>query len=77
MYIKGMVQVQGMTYRIVRRERGHYDVIRILDDACVGSFRTIPALQITGSAIDPKDMHGIARAAVQDGKTSWSGRLSV
>ena len=44
MHIKGMVQVAGTTYRIVRRERGHYDVVRILDDERVGSFRSIPHL---------------------------------
>jgi hypothetical protein len=74
MHIKGMVQVAGTTYRIVRRERGHYDVVRILDDERVGSFRSIPHLQVTGCTIDAEEMRDIARAAVQGGKTSWVGR---
>jgi len=74
MNIKGMVQVVGMTYRIVRRERGHYDAIRVSDDEHVGSFRSIPKLQITGSTIGAEEMHGIARAAVEGGKTTWIGR---
>jgi hypothetical protein len=69
-----MVQVAGTTYRIVRRERGHYDVIRILDDERVGSFRSIPALQLTSCEIDTEGMNDIARAAVQGGKTTWVGR---
>jgi len=76
MHIKGMVQVIGTTYRIVRCARGHYDAIRILDDERVGSFSSIPTLQITQCAIDAEEMQGIARAAVEGGKTTWIGRPS-
>ena len=37
MQVKGMVQVAGVTYRIVRIERGVYDVVRILDDQRPGA----------------------------------------
>jgi hypothetical protein len=76
MHVKGMVQVAGVTYRIVRIERGTYDAVRILDDQRVGQFRTIPRIEIT-SAVTPDDtMAEIAKAAVKWGKTSWVGRLS-
>lgn len=77
MHVKGMVQVVGVTYRIVRVERGVYDVVRILDDQRVGQFRTIPRVEVTAS-LSPDDttMTEIAKAAVKWGKTSWVGRLS-
>jgi hypothetical protein len=70
-----MVQVGGTTYRIVRVEHGHYNVVRILDDVCVGAFRCAPRVQITASSIDETVLRTIARAAIQWGKTSWVGRL--
>jgi len=73
--IKGMVQVGGNTYRIVRLEPGHYAIIQILDDERVGTFRPSPHLQITSG--DKDLVLRVARAAVQRGKTSWAGRLNV
>ncbi|HYQ18792.1 MAG TPA: hypothetical protein VEQ58_23615 [Polyangiaceae bacterium] len=77
MHVKGMVQVAGVTYRIVRIERGVYDVVRILDDERVGQFRTIPRVEVTAAALATDEtMAEIAKAAVKWGKTSWVGRLS-
>lgn len=77
MHVKGMVQVTGVTYRIVRVERGMYDVVRILDDQRVGQFRTIPRVEVTSAqGADDATMAEIAKAAVKWGKTSWVGRLS-
>ena len=80
MQVKGMVQVSGVTYRIVRIERGMYDVVRILDDQRVGQFRTIPRVEVTAAeastATTPEAIAEIAKAAVKWGKTSWVGRLS-
>ena len=76
MQVKGMVQVAGVTYRIVRIERGMYDVVRILDDQRVGQFRTIPRVQVTAASAPDETMAEIAKAAVKWGKTSWVGRLS-
>jgi hypothetical protein len=72
--VKGMVQVGGSTYRIVRLERGHYEVVRILDDVSLGTFRARPAVQGT-SGNDEELVLLVARAAIQTGKTSWVGRL--
>ena len=76
MHVKGMVQVAGVTYRIVRIERGVYDAVRILDDQHVGQFRTIPRVEVTAALTPDDTMAEIAKAAVKWGKTSWVGRLS-
>lgn len=75
--VKGMVQVAGTTYRIVRLGQGQYDVVRILDDLKVGSFCSFPRVEVTSSNIEPVLMREIARAAIQGAKTSWVGRLTL
>jgi hypothetical protein len=73
--VKGMVQVQGTTYRIVRITRGHYSVVRVLDDAIVGTFTAGAAVEVTSLDIEPAVMREIARIAIQGAKTSWVGRI--
>jgi hypothetical protein len=73
MHIKGMVQVFGTTYRIVRVRHGSYEVTRIHDEAVVGSFACGQTVQFTPLLIDGTLMGQIARAAVQQGRTSWMG----
>jgi hypothetical protein len=73
--IKGMVQLQGTTYRIVRVKRGHYSVVRVLDDVVVGAFTAGATVEITPQGIDPTLMREIARLAIQGAKTSWVGRI--
>lgn len=75
--VKGMVQVAGKTYRVVRISQGSYEVVRILDDTRVGTFRSTPPVEIVAQGIDPSLMIEIARAAIQGAKTSWVGRLSL
>jgi hypothetical protein len=74
--VKGMVQVKGTTYRIVRIKRGHYSVVRVLDDVAVGTFTAGAAVEVTPREIDPDIMREIARIAIQGAKTSWVGRVS-
>ena len=73
--VKGMIQVKSITYRIVRVKTGRYDVVRLLDDARVGSFslgtRSMDAL-CEGDT--PDLVREIARAALQGGRTSWTPR---
>lgn len=73
--VKGMVQVAGTTYRVVRLAEGCYEAIRLLDDGRVGTFRSSPRLEVLSSAIEPALMLAIGRAAVHGAKTSWVGRL--
>lgn len=72
--VKGMVQVAGTTFRIVRTGPGLYDVFRIVDDARVGSFQTSP-VKVMSCDIDYETMREIALAAVHEAKTSWVQRL--
>ena len=74
--VKGMVQVHGRTFRIVRVGRGHYEVVRILDDKCMGSFWSEPTLKIAENE-HQELVREVARTAIQGGKTSWVGRLSL
>ena len=75
--VKGMVQVAGTTYRVIRLGQGSYEVVRILDDTRVGSFRSTPPIEIAAQGIDASLMLEIAKAAIQGAKTSWVGRLSI
>ena len=74
--VKGMVQVAGSTFRIVRVTRGHYDVVRILDDARVGSFWLEPTLAVSEGP-SRELLREVARCAIQGGKTTWVGRLEL
>ena len=74
--VKGMVQVAGATFRIVRISRGHYDVVRILDDTRIGSFSCEPVFTVSNSA-DEALTREVARCAIQGGKTTWVGRLDL
>lgn len=71
--VKGMVSLQGVTYRIVRLARGSYSVVRVLDDQEVGAFKTAPALGIEARLIDPNLLREVARLAIHTAKTSYVG----
>ena len=75
--VKGMVQVAGTTYRIVRLKPGEYGVVRLLDDVRVGAFSNAPVVQVSPDGIDAPLMREIARVAIQGAKTSWVGRLAL
>ena len=71
--VKGMVQLAGVTYRIVRVASGSYSVVRISDDTEVGTFSLAPALGIDARLIDPTVMREVARLAIHTAKTSYIG----
>ncbi len=73
--VKGMVQVEGTTYRIVRLKRGHYKVVRVLDDAAVGVFSVGSTFEMAPDGIEDELMREIARVAIQGAKTTWVGRI--
>ena len=74
--VKGMVQVEGTTYRIVRLKRGHYKVVRVLDDVSVGMFSVGATFEMAPDGIDGDLMREIARVAIQGAKTTWVGRIA-
>jgi hypothetical protein len=67
---KGMVRVLGTTYRITEIA-GTHEIVRLHDDAPVGSFRYGPMLTILESSIEPRLLAGVVRAALQGGKLRW------
>jgi hypothetical protein len=75
--VKGMVLVDGATYRIERTAHTEYAVVRVLDDVTVGMFRSAPRVEVTSAGVDEKLLREIARAAIQGAKTSWVGRLGL
>ena len=71
--VKGMVQLAGVTYRIVRLARGSYSVVRISDDLDVGRFHLAPALGVEPHGIEPALLREVARLAIHTAKTSYAG----
>jgi hypothetical protein len=71
--VKGMVRLEGVTYRIVRVESGSYTVVRIWDDQDVGSFTTAPRLGFQARLVEPELLREVARLAIHTAKTSYVG----
>src|SRR5262245_48573246 len=70
--VKGMIQFEGATYRIVKVGKGKYDVIRILDEIKLGSFASLPKLSVHAENIeDEKILLGVSLAALKQAKISW------
>lgn len=65
-----MVQVRGVTYRVERLAPHHYAVIRLLDDAPLGTFFTLPSLRILPRECEVDLFAEIARAALRFARTS-------
>jgi hypothetical protein len=71
---KGMIQVEGKTYRIARVLPHVYEAVRLLDNQVAGWF-TSDLSVIAPHAADLFTLRSIARQAVREAKTSWRGRL--
>lgn len=71
--IRGMIQVAGTTYRIVKFLPVSYQVVRIRDEAVVGEFSCENSLKVYPYLVDTGLMKRIAGTAVQLGRTSWMG----
>ena len=67
---RGMLQVRGVTYRIDRTAPHCYSVVRLLDDAEVGTFCTLPALRIHPLRVEDNVMRDVVRAALRSARTS-------
>jgi hypothetical protein len=68
---KGMVSVDGVTYRIERIAPKTYGVVRLNDDTQVGTFKTGREILVFAEGIDPLLLELVARDAVMTAKTSW------
>jgi hypothetical protein len=69
--VKGMVQLAGVTYRIVRVALGAYTVVRISDDQDVGGFKLAPALGFESRGLELDVLREVARLAIHTAKTSY------
>jgi hypothetical protein len=65
-----MLQVRGVTYRIDRTAPHCYSVVRLLDDAQVGTFCTTPALRIHPLCVEDTVLRDVVRAALRSARTS-------
>ena len=71
-----MINALGTTYRI--EERGdRYEVVRVLDDRVVGSFRAEPVLVVVECEGESEVLLTVAREALRKGKLSWPPESGV
>ena len=73
---KTLIRFGNVTYRIGRLRYGHYEVVRILDDARLGTFQSFPCLTVTSTTIHPAFILKIARAAARGASASWNERIA-
>jgi hypothetical protein len=71
MRCKGMVQISGKTYRIMKIDSRSYQVVRILDDVCIGHFEVTPRLQVQPDGVPQELLFEIAVTALREAKLSW------
>lgn len=67
-----MVQVSGLTYRIVAVENGTFDAFRLLDDVKMGSFRDAASHIASRLASDGALLRRIAQTAMRRAQTGWT-----
>ena len=66
-----MIQVSGMTYRIVHVNGDRYDAVRLLDDVHIGSFDGGPPLRLDCTTVSEALLRQVARAAIRGARTRW------
>jgi len=74
MRCKGMVQVSGKTYRIMKVSPQSYEVVRILDDVRIGHFEVTPRLHMQPEGVPRELLLEIAMTALKEAKLSWMPR---
>jgi hypothetical protein len=72
-----MVQVNSVTYRIVRVRAGEYDIVRLLDDARIGMFSIAGQAAVPSEGSAAELIREVARAALQGARTSWAPRFTT
>jgi hypothetical protein len=66
-----MVTIDEVTYRLERIASSTYRVVRVNDDAIVGTFKTGKQVTVFPENFDADLLAHVARAAVRQAKTSW------
>jgi hypothetical protein len=72
-----MVQVDSITYRIVRVRAGQYEVVRLLDDARIGLFSLGGNLGVPVEGSATELIREVARLALRGGRTTWAPRFAT
>jgi hypothetical protein len=73
----GMVQVGDQSFRVLLLAGESYGIVRLLDDAYLGSFVCEPRLRVWAEPeIDEEWLRTVARTAVQRGRTRWIPQAS-
>lgn len=68
---RGMVQVDGVTYR-VDRVAAEYRIVRITDETVIGRFRgSVGTTVVCCVDVDETLARTVAREAIRKGKTVW------
>ena len=67
----GMIQVDGVTYRIGHLGSNAYEIVRLIDDVNLGAFRRERASLSSSFSAGGHCLRHIARIAVRQGKTKW------
>lgn len=67
---RGMIQSEGVTYRVERSAPHCYRVVRLLDDVEVGTFQTRPSLRIKAVHIELASFRELVRAVMRTARTS-------
>jgi len=67
----GMIQVDGITYRIAHLGKNAYEIVRLLDDVSLGAFGRERASLSSTFIAGGHSLRHIARIAVRQGKTKW------
>jgi hypothetical protein len=67
---KGMVQVNGTTYRIVEKPLFN-EVVRLLDDRVVAAFRHKPRLELVHSSLPGDTVLHVVQAARSTARLTW------
>jgi hypothetical protein len=71
---KPLVRFDDVTYRVTRLAHGTFEIVRILDDRRIGTFRVLPAFEVTWAAVDAATVREIAYAAAR--RSSWAERFA-
>jgi hypothetical protein len=68
----GMIQVEGLTYRVGYLGKSEYEIVRLLDDVRLGSFRSEGTRITSRSSPGEGSLVTFAQAAVRQGRTKWT-----
>jgi hypothetical protein len=73
---KPLVRLGAVAYRVTELERGEYEIVRIVDDRRMATFRSVPVFEVTSSVIHPAFVQRIVALAAKPKRPSFAERLA-